>query len=146
MSLSRLGFGCMRLPVLPDSNVPDQEKVTELIRYAYEHGINYFDTAYPYHAGKSETALAEALKDIPRENYYLANKFPGHSFYSPVDNSALFELQLKRCRTDFFDFYLLHNINEWSISNYENPDFHIFPDVLKKKEEGIFFELYNFYS
>ena len=136
MSLSRLGFGCMRLPVLPDSNVPDQEKVTELIKYAYEHGVNYFDTAYPYHAGKSETALAEALKDIPRENYYLANKFPGHSFYSPVDNSALFELQLKRCRTDFFDFYLLHNINEWSISNYESPDFHIFPDILKKKEEG----------
>ena len=136
LTISRLGFGCMRFPMDPATGEIDQAKVNEMFRLAVEGGVNYFDTAYPYLDGKSEGAMAEALKDVPREKYYLADKFPGHSLLGPVDNLALFDLSLKRCRTDYFDFYLLHNVNEWSIKIYESPEYHILPDILKMKEEG----------
>ena len=136
LKLSRLGFGCMRFTLDPATGEIDQEKVNRMFDMALKGGVNYFDTAYPYLDGKSEIAVAEALKDVPRESYYLADKFPGHSILSPVDNIALFKLSLKKARTDYFDFYLLHNINEWSIKTYESPEYHIIPDVLKMKEEG----------
>ncbi len=135
MNLSRLGFGCMRFKT-DESGQIDQAKVNALLQRAIEAGINYFDTAYPYLEGKSELAVAEALKDVPRESYYLADKFPGHSLPGPVDNIALFNLSLKKCATDYFDFYLLHNITEWSVKIYESEEYHIIPDILKMKEEG----------
>ena len=103
---------------------------------AIENGVNYFDTAYPYLGGKSEIAVAEALKKYPRDSYYLADKFPGHSLPGPVDNIALFNVSLNKCRTDHFDFYLLHNINEWSVKIYESDEYHIIPDILKLRDEG----------
>ena len=80
--------------------------------------------------------MAEALKRYPRESYYIADKFPGHSLPGPIDNIALFNISLERCRTDYFDFYLLHNITEWSVKIYESEEYHIIPDILKMKEEG----------
>ena len=134
--LSRLGFGCMRFANDPATGEIDQEKVNAMFRLAVDGGVNYFDTAYPYLNGKSETAMSEALKDIPRDAYFLADKFPGHSLPGPVDNAALFNISLERCRTDYFDYYLLHNITEWSVKIYEDPVYHILPDVLRLRDEG----------
>ena len=134
--LSRLGFGCMRFLTDKESGNVDQETVNRMFDLAIEKGVNYFDTAYVYLGGQSETSMAKALARYPRESYYLADKFPGHSLPGPVDNRALFELSLKRCGTDYFDYYLLHNVMEWSLKIYEDPAYHIIPDILKLKEEG----------
>ena len=99
-------------------------------------GVNYFDTAYPYLGGKSEIAMAEALSRYPRDSYYIADKFPGHSLTAPIDNIALFNVSLGKCRTDYFDFYLLHNVTEWSEKFYESEEYHIIPDLLQMKKEG----------
>ncbi|MBR0385184.1 MAG: aldo/keto reductase [Erysipelotrichaceae bacterium] len=136
LKLSGLGFGCMRFASDPATGEIDQQKVNDMFELAISRGINYFDTAYPYLDGKSENAMAEALSRYPRDSYYLADKFPGHSLPGPVDNIALFNISLQRCRTDYFDFYLLHNVNEWSVKRYESDEYHILPDVLKMKEEG----------
>ncbi|MCR5795563.1 MAG: aldo/keto reductase [Solobacterium sp.] len=136
MQLSRLGFGCMRFANDPATGEIDQDKVNKMFDLAISGGVNYFDTAYPYLSGKSELAMAEALKKYPRDSYYIADKFPGHSLPGPVDNIALFNLSLKKCNTDYFDFYLLHNITEWSVKIYESDEYHIIPDILKMKEEG----------
>ena len=136
LKLSRLGFGCMRFAQDPATGEIDQEKVNAMFDMAFSNGVNYYDTAYPYLDGKSESAMAEALKKYPRESYYIADKFPGHSLPGPIDNIALFNISLERCRTDYFDFYLLHNVTEWSIKIYESEEYHIIPDVLKLKEEG----------
>ena len=134
--LSRLGFGCMRFKTDPETGEIDQQKVNAMFDLAISQGVNYFDTAYPYLGGKSEIAMAEALKKYPRESYYLADKFPGHSLPGPVDNIALFNVSLNKCRTDYFDFYLLHNITEWSVKIYESEEYHIIPDMVRMKEEG----------
>jgi len=136
LKLSRLGFGCMRFSMDPATGQIDQDKVNRMFDLAIENGVNYFDTAYPYLGGNSEIAVAKALERYPRDSYYLADKFPGHSLPGPVDNIALFNVSLRKCATDYFDFYLLHNINEWSVKIYESEEYHIIPDILKMKEEG----------
>ena len=75
--LSLLGFGAMRLPVKEDGNV-DKEQVKTMVRHAMDHGVNYFDTAWPYHDGQSETVMGEVLSEYDRNSYYLATKYPGH--------------------------------------------------------------------
>ncbi len=134
--LSQLGFGCMRFASDPETGEIDQAKVNAMFDLAIREGVNYFDTAYPYLGGKSEGAMAEALSRYPRESYYIADKFPGHSLTAPIDNIALFNISLQKCRTDYFDFYLLHNITEWSEKYYESSEFHIIPDILQMKKEG----------
>ncbi len=134
--LSRLGFGCMRFAKDPNTGEIDQAKVDAMFDLAIAGGVNYFDTAYPYLDGKSELAMAEALKRYPRDSYFIADKFPGHSLPGPVDNIALFKVSLDKCRADYFDYYLLHNITEWSVKIYEDPAYHIIPDIVKMKEEG----------
>ena len=136
MNLSRLGFGCMRFASDPATGEIDQNKVNAMFDLAIQKGVNYFDTAYPYLGGKSEIAMTEALKKYPRDSYYIADKFPGHSLPGPIDNIALFNRSLQKCQTDYFDFYLLHNISEWSIKIYESEEYHIIPDILKMKEAG----------
>lgn len=134
--LSQLGFGCMRFASDPETGEIDQAKVNAMFDLAIREGVNYFDTAYPYLGGKSEIAMAEGLSRYPRESYYLADKFPGHSLTGPIDNIALFNVSLRKCRTDYFDFYLLHNITEWSVKFYESEEYHIIPDLLQMKKEG----------
>lgn len=136
LKLSQLGFGCMRFAPDPATGEIDQAKVGAMFDLAIREGVNYFDTAYPYLGGKSETAMAEALSRYPRDSYYIADKFPGHSLTAPIDNIALFHVSLKKCRTDYFDFYLLHNITEWSVKYYESEEYHIIPDMLRMKKEG----------
>ena len=134
--LSQLGFGCMRFASDPETGEIAQAKVNAMFDLAIKEGVNYFDTAYPYLGGKSEIAMAEGLSRYPRENYYLADKFPGHSLTGPIDNIALFNVSLRKCRTDYFDFYLLHNVTEWSVQFYESEEYHIIPDLLQMKKEG----------
>ena len=107
--LSILGFGCMRFPKI--LNKIDMEKTEELIIYAVEKGINYFDTAYIY--GGSEVVLGKILKkNNLREKIYIATKLPIFKIKSKQDFDKYFNLQLKRLQTDYIDYYLMHSIND----------------------------------
>ena len=135
-SLSLLGFGMMRLPTTSDGNI-DEAQVKDMIRYAMEHGVNYFDTAYPYHNGDSERVTGRLLRDYPRESYYLATKYPGHQILSDGYNpSEIFEEQLEKCGVDYFDFYLLHNVYEKSIETYLDPRWGIIDYFKEQKRLG----------
>lgn len=133
--ISRLAFGTMRLPLRDDGSI-DQEQVNKMTDYAMEHGVNYYDTAYPYHEGKSEIAIGKALAKYPRESFKLATKFPGHQFMKKYDCDGIFNEQLKKCGVDHFDFYLLHNIYENSFPTYKNKDYGIVDYFVKQKKLG----------
>ena len=75
--ISRLGFGLMRLPVNSDGTI-NKKETEKMIDYAIAHGVNYFDTAWPYHGGMSEIIGSQILNKYPRDSYFLATKFPGH--------------------------------------------------------------------
>lgn len=107
--LSILGFGCMRLPVLESGKI-DEKQAIEMIKYAIDHGINYFDTAYPYHNGDCEPFLGRALKNGLREKINLATKLPSWLIRGKEDMDMYLEEQLKRLQTDHVDFYLLHGL------------------------------------
>jgi predicted aldo/keto reductase-like oxidoreductase len=107
--LSILGFGAMRLPVLPDGHVDEHEAV-RMIRYAVDHGVNYVDTAYPYHNGESEIAVGKALAEGYRERVNLATKLPSWLIKSREDMDRYLNEQLQKLRTDHIDFYLLHGL------------------------------------
>ena len=133
--LSRLAFGTMRLPLLEDGSI-DQEQVNEMTRYAMEHGVNYFDTAYPYHNGLSEIAIGKALAPFPRDSYHLVTKFPGHQFMKEYDCEGIFKEQLDKCGVDYFDFYLLHNIYENSLPTYKNEAYGIVDYFVEQRKLG----------
>ena len=133
--LSLLGFGAMRLPQNPDGSI-DEHQVAEMTRYAIEHGVNYFDTAYPYHEGHSEQVMGKVLGEYPREQFYLATKFPGHQISDRYDPEEIFETQLKKCGVEYFDFYLLHNVYENSIQVYQDPKWGILDYLREQKRLG----------
>lgn len=133
--LSLLGFGTMRLPLKEDGSI-DEECVFELVKYASENGVNYYDTAYPYHQGNSEIVIGKALKQLPRESYYLATKYPGHQISSTYNPAEIFEEQLQKCDVEYFDFYLLHNVYENSIQVYTDPKWGIIDYFVKQKKLG----------
>ena len=135
LQLSALGFGTMRMPTLEGGAI-DEAQTMEMVRYAMEHGVNYFDTAYPYHGGMSEVVLGKALKEYPRESYYLATKYPGHQISAAYDPAAIFEEQLQKCGVEYFDFYLLHNVYENSIHTYMDPKWGIVEYFLEQKRQG----------
>ena len=107
IQLSRLGMGNMRLPVKDDKI--DYDAAKAVIDEAYKSGINYFDTAYIYHGGESEVFTGKALKEYPRESYYVADKF---NFQAQPDYAKQFSDQLDRLQMDYIDFYLLHGIQD----------------------------------
>lgn len=134
--LSLLGFGAMRLPTCEDENI-DEAQVREMTRLAIERGVNYFDTAYPYHNGESERVMGRILNEYPRDSFYLATKYPGHQILSSgYDPSAIFEEQLEKCGVEYFDFYLLHNVYEKSIETYLNPKWGIIDYFKEQKRLG----------
>ncbi len=134
-TLSHLGFGAMRLPVDADGKV-DEAQVEQMVRYALAHGVNYFDTAYPYHGGLSETVLCRILNTYPRNSFYLADKYPGHQICKAYDPAYTFEEQLRKCRVDYFDFYLLHNVCESSMDTYTDPRWNIIPYFVEQRRLG----------
>ena len=133
--LSLLGFGTMRLPLKEDGTV-DEIQVERMVAYAMENGVNYFDTAYPYHDGESERIIGRILSKYPRESYFLADKFPGHQIFDDYTPERFFEEQLERCQVEYFDFYLLHNVYEKSINTYKDSNWKIVNYLLEQKKNG----------
>ncbi len=134
--LPLLGFGAMRLPLIPGTSQIDEEHTEKMVDYAMAHGVNYFDTAYPYHGGLSEVVISRILQKYPRESYYLADKYPGHQLASAYDPADVFEDQLKKCGVDYFDFYLLHNVCELSMPAYTSPEWGIVDYFVEQKKLG----------
>ncbi len=137
MQLSMLGLGTMRLPLIDGDNAKIDEKATaEMVDYAMEHGINYYDTAWGYHEGNSETVMGKVLSAHPRENFYLASKFPGYDKENFLKIEEIFEKQLEKCEADYFDFYLFHTVTEENIEWYLNREYGLLEYLLKQKENG----------
>lgn len=137
IKLSALGMGAMRLPVIggDDANI-DYAATEQMVAYAMEHGINYFDTAWGYHNGNSETVMGKALAKYPRESFYLATKFPGYDLSNMPRGREIFEQQLQKCGVDYFDFYLFHNVCEMNIDAYLDPQYGIFSYLMEQKKAG----------
>ncbi|MDL2248258.1 aldo/keto reductase [Tyzzerella sp. OttesenSCG-928-J15] len=136
--VSLLGLGCMRLPRIvdgTDSAPVDREKAYELIRYAAEHGINYFDTAFTYHSRTSEEVLGEALDGGLRKKVHVATKQPLSVMTTQADIRKNLELTLKKLRTDYLDVYIVHNIQDgiWGEIHQRK----IYDEFMKFKEEGL---------
>ena len=133
--LSMLGFGAMRLPTNEDGSI-NEALTQEMTDIAIAQGVNYFDTAYPYHSGMSEVVMGRALAKYPRESWYLANKYPGHQIASEYNPADIFEEQLKKCGVEYFDFYLLHNVYEHSMDVYLDPKWGILEYFKEQKRLG----------
>lgn len=138
IKLSLLGFGTMRLPLIAGgkSSDIDQAQVDEMVDYAIANGVNYFDTAFPYHESMSEISIGKSLSRYPRDKFYLATKFPGHQISDSYNPAEVFEEQLRKCGVDYFDFYLLHNVNENSIGVYKDPRWRILDYFVEQKRLG----------
>jgi len=131
--VSVLGFGTMRLPV-DDNKVIEQDRVQAMTDMAFEGGINYFDTAYPYHDEKSEASIGTALKKYDRDSFLLADKLPVWLVEKQEDLETLFNTQLERTGADYFDVYLLHSLDNdrWDLVE----KYQMFEFCAKKKAEG----------
>lgn len=135
--LSALGLGAMRLPALEGKDAQiDEPAAQEMVDYAMEYGVNYYDTAWGYHSGQSELALGRALARYPRESFYLATKFPGYDLNNMGKVEEIFEAQLKKCQVDYFDFYLFHNVCEMNIDAYLDPQYGIDAYLTAQKANG----------
>ncbi len=112
LTIPLLGFGMMRLPrQSPNRPDIDAAKAGKMVDRAMAAGLNYFDTAYMYHKGKSETFAGKALKKYPRDSFLLADKMPVWMAGNPAGIKHIFQEQLDRCQTEYFDFYLIHSLN-----------------------------------
>ena len=111
VEISQLGFGAMRLPTLDNGKI-DWKQSEKMIDYAYEAGVNYFDTAYPYHNGESQVFLGEVLKKYPRESFHFATKLPTWMINSKETMENVFNEQFKNCSMEQFDFYMIHGLGE----------------------------------
>ena len=137
LRISALGFGSMRLPVYDgDPARINKDSVEEMVDYAIRHGVNYFDTAWGYHDGKAAAVLGEVLSAYPRERYYLSNKFPGYHEANMDHMEEIFEKQLRDCRVDYFDFYLMHDVDDEVVDAYADPKRGTVEYFIRMKKEG----------
>lgn len=133
ISVSMLGFGAMRLPTDANGNIDDALN-KKMVKTALDAGINYFDTAYMYMNGKSERAMGDALKPYDRNSFNLTTKMPVMMLDREDDVERIFNEQLERCRTDHFDFYLVHCLNKHNWGNTKK--YNVIPFLEQKKKEG----------
>ena len=137
IKLSALGMGAMRLPVVDGDDAKIDEAAAEaMVDYAMEHGVNYYDTAWGYHDGNSELVMGKALHKYPREQFYLATKFPGYDLSNMPKVKEIFEKQLEKCQVEYFDFYLFHNVCEMNIDAYLDEKYGIFDYLMEQKKNG----------
>lgn len=140
--VSLLGFGCMRWPMLRDAEgrptVIDQEAVNQMVDYAIEHGINYFDTSPAYLMGQSEKAAGEALSRHPRDKYFIATKLSNFGDASPEASIKMYRDSFEQLKTDYFDYYLLHSIGRGGKEafNKRYVDNGLLPFLLEEKKAG----------
>lgn len=134
--VSLLGFGLMRLPIR-DNNARkiDYAQAKKMVERAIAAGVNYFDTAWPYHEGASELFAGDVLSGFPRDRYFLASKIPTWEIKAPEDVDRIFAEQLKKCRVSFFDFYLVHCYNAENLAIAEKMN--IYENLRDKKERGL---------
>ena len=133
----KLGFGFLRLPHTDpnDSAVIDLETTIQMVDLFLQRGFRYFDTAYTYLNGKSEEYLRKALVERHlRDSYLIATKLPCGILAKGKTAEGIFEEQRKRCGVDYFDYYLIHNVNE--MTHHAVYDFDSFEFVRQKKREG----------
>lgn len=137
MQNKKLAFGMMRLPQLDDNpEHVDLEKTCEMVDAFLQKGYTYFDTSYVYHNGKSEEFTRKALVERhPRESFTLATKLPTWAIKSEEDVKRIFAEQLQNCGVDYFDYYLVHNLNSGFYDNIVTP-YHIFEILSEYKKEG----------
>lgn len=137
LKLSALGLGTMRFPKCGDGDGDiDYEKTAEMFDYAIKNGINYFDTAWGYHAGQSEIVTGKILSAYDRDSFYLASKFPGYELDNIKNKEAVFEKQLQKCGVDYFDFYLIHTVAEYNIDNYLSKEYGLIDYLVEQKKKG----------
>lgn len=137
IELSALGLGAMRLPVTDgDDSRIDETAAGEMVDYAMKNGVNYYDTAWGYHSGNSEIVMGKLLHKYPRENFYLASKFPGYDLANMPKVREIFEKQLEKCQVEYFDFYLFHNVCEMNIDAYLDPKYGIYDYLIEQKRNG----------
>ncbi|GHU82210.1 Fe-S oxidoreductase [Spirochaetia bacterium] len=136
-SVSLFGFGGFRYPLTQPGNEAsiDKVKLDEMVDYAIAHGVNYFDTGYMYHDGASETCLGEILSKYPRDKYNFVTKMPIGDLKTEADVDRIFQHQLKKCRVDYFDFYLIHCVNKAFMVNCDN--FHVHTYLKEKQRQGL---------
>ena len=133
--VSILGFGCMRLPVINgEHDKIDEEEATKQIRYAIVNGVNYIDTAYPYHGGMSEKFVGKVLQNGYRERVFLATKSPSWLIETHEDLDKFLDIQLSNLQTDYIDFYLLHALNKKYWDNFVKQD--CFSFIKRSLENG----------
>jgi predicted aldo/keto reductase-like oxidoreductase len=123
-SIGILGFGAMRLPTLKeDPSKIDEEKAIKLIRSGIDEGINYLDTAWPYHDGQSEALCAKVMKDGYREKIFIATKLPSWEIKKHEDMMSILDKQLKKLEVDYIDYYLLHSLQQDHWNMYKRLDY-----------------------
>lgn len=135
LKVSALGFGCMRLPLKSEDSADiDEVEATRMVRHAIDNGVNYIDTAYPYHREQGEPFVGRALQDGYRDKVFLATKLPSWLINSQDDMERLLNEQLARLQTDHIDFFLLHALNAKHWKNYV--DLRVFEWAESKLAEG----------
>lgn len=132
--ISALGMGCMRLPVKDSNNEIDRQKAIIVLEKAIESGINYFDTAYPYHGGNSESFLGEFLDKGLRKEIRVATKLPVWKIGKEDDFDTYLDEQMKKLRTDFIDYYLLHSLHDSAWKKVK--ELSVLEKVFKAKQQG----------
>ncbi len=133
--VSILGFGCMRFPTTADGKI-DEIAAEKLVDYAMAHGVTYYDTAWPYHGGASELTIGRALKKYDRKSFYLADKMPTWAISRKEQIHEIFNKQLEKCQVDYFDYYLLHNLQ--TLRDYKRvyEDFGGLAYLIEQKKKG----------
>ena len=137
LQLSALGMGTVRLPITSENSADiDIAEVDKMIDAAMEKGINYYDLAWDYHDYRAEPVVGQSLQRYPRENYYIATKFPGFNTETMEKKEEIFEEQLKKLQMDYVDFYLFHCLSDASVEWYLDPKYGLMDYMLEQKAKG----------